>query len=515
MTRDPEAFLEQLFGLNELMASRHGWPRFSSWWRATLTEAETSGVQQQVIRKPRRIGASSVTAPELGVCEVLHGQHDVPPNDVGYFLFFSVTKSEAAKRLRGIRLILEALGVRHHESGDTIELLDYPFAFKVQAASFRTAVGDTAIGVWCDELARWHDADTNSNPASEVLASVKPTIATMPNAKIWLVSSPLGLLDAHAKAFELGNTSGQRVYWCRGSWLANPTLTEAQCRALEPDEKRFLREYRAEPQAALSSAFDPDGVARAFRRLVVAQPLGLPFCVVDASSGGGDAFTWTIGRWVVPARGEYVEPYLTRMVPRRVVLANGTVVFDTTEMLSDWVRDADGQPVPNPEFTDASLMPPVLAFAAVQAVEGRFAGSIAGSDIVRKIARDCKRAGVKLVVGDQREAFFLASEFKRHNLRFRPLAWTNTNKIEAVTRLKRQFAEGSIVLADDEKLKTELLNYAERITPSGAITYSARGNGHDDRAALLITSALAEIEGLTDGAPTHVSRQRHEQPLVA
>lgn len=513
--RDQQAFLTQLFALSDLMAERHGWPALSAWWRELLTDFYLSGTQQCVIRKPRRIGASTVVAPLLAVCEALHGHHNVPPNDVAYALFFSVTKAEAGKRLRGIRSVLDALRVPYREAGDTIELLDQPFAFKAQAASYRNAVGDLGFLVWNDELSRWHDADTGANPASEVLASVRPTLATMPDARCWLVSSPLGVLDAHAKAFDLGNTAGQRVYWCRGSWLANPTLTEEQCRRLEPDEKRFLREYKAEPQATLSSAFDPDAVQRAFRTVRAHQALGFPFCVVDASSGGGDAFTWAIAQWVVPARDEDVPQYLTRMVPRRVVLPDNKITYDETDLISDYQRDLDGQPILNPDWHGGDQLDPVLVFGKVGAIEGRFAGRVSGSEIVRRIALECRRARVRVIVGDQREAFFLGSEFKRFAQRFVPIAYTNANKIEAVTRLKRQFADGSIVLPPgDDKLRSELLNYAERVTPNGSLTYSARGSGHDDRASLLITAALAELEGFADGAPTRVGRTRHEVSLT-
>ncbi len=110
-----------------------------------------------------------------------------------------------------------------------------------------------------------------------------------------------------------------------------------------------------------------------------------------------------------------------------------------------------------------------------------------------------KRYGVTDVVGDQREEFFARSEFQRHKLTFHSIAWTGSNKIEAVTRLNRLFAEDAIALPDRPKLKRELLNYSERITPSGTLAYSARG-GHDDEASLLITCALAELERLVPGS---------------
>jgi hypothetical protein len=298
------------------------------------------------------------------------------------------------------------------------------------------------------------------------------------------------------------------------TWVANTSITEAQTRKLEPDERIWRREYLAEPSAALSNAFDPNAVRAAFRRITVSHALGQPFCVVDASSGGGDSFAWAIVQWVVPARGEYVERYLTRMVPRRVPLRDGSVHYDENDLVSDYVRDSDGKPVPNPEWTEGSTLPPALLVSPISALDGRFAGRVSSADITRAIARDCRARRVKTVIGDQHEAFFFGGDLKRHGLKLHSIRWANANKREAVTRLKRQFADGSIVLPTDEKLKTELLNYSERITASGTITYSARGQGHDDRAALLVTAALAELEGLADGAPTHVPRTRHEQPLT-
>ena len=115
------------------------------------------------------------------------------------------------------------------------------------------------------------------------------------------------------------------------------------------------------------------------------------------------------------------------------------------------------------------------------------------------------------MIGDQREAFFLALEFMRHKILFRSLPWTNQGKIEAVTRVRRLLAEGSIVLPPErEKLKRELLNYAERVTSSGTITYGARGAGHDDEAALLITAALAELERMIPGSTMYPPNTRHE-----
>jgi hypothetical protein len=108
------------------------------------------------------------------------------------------------------------------------------------------------------------------------------------------------------------------------------------------------------------------------------------------------------------------------------------------------------------------------------------------------------------VIGDQRESYLVESEFARHGLRFVSIPWDNARKVAAVERIRRWLRERTLVLPDQPeppKLRAELLNFQERITPSGALTYAARGSGHDDRVALLVTAAMAEAEGLLPSSP--------------
>lgn len=506
--RDPERFLDQLFGLFSIV-EHHGWPALSTWWRATLADAERSGTRQRVVRKGRRIGASTVILPVLAVCEALHGEHQVPINDIGFFHLFSVRKNEARKRLPGIAKVLDVLGIKYHLTSDELALADRPVVFKVQAASFRTAVGDTSIGAWCDELARWIDADSGANPASEVLSSLRPALATQPNSKLWLVSSPLSNLDAHSAAFEEGDTNTQRVYFCP-TWVGNPTLTEEATRALEPDDRVWRREFAAIPQASISNAFDPVVVEKAFRKGVLYGDHWESIGLVDASSGGGDSFSFGVAHYS-RLTGSLVSPHLLRRVPKTVhTVIDGRAVSmpSPDEYTCEVVTDQHGQPVLNPDYIQATRPVAVLSF--IDSFDGRFRGSITGAELVASIAKTFRRFGVRRIVGDQRESFFLTSEFMRHGLFFTELSWTNESKREAVTRLKRLFAEESLLLPEREKLRKELASYSERVTPSGNIVYSARGTGKDDEVSLLLTFAMAELEQLVPGSPLGFAGDRAE-----
>ena len=105
------------------------------------------------------------------------------------------------------------------------------------------------------------------------------------------------------------------------------------------------------------------------------------------------------------------------------------------------------------------------------------------------------------VVGDQREALMLQSEFNRHGLMHVAIDWTQPRKQAAVARLRRWFADGLLVIPEHERLRRELRGFTEKITPGGGLTFGARGSGHDDYVALLLTAAMADERNLLPGSP--------------
>ncbi len=273
-----------------------GFPATSPWWRDTLERFYTSGRRQLICRAGRRAGKSS-TLCRLAVVEGVFGGHKVPPGDVGVVAFVSTTRDEASSRLRTIKAILDVLGTKYRERGDTIELADAAVMFRVFTASVAGVVGFTSVAAICDELCRWKDSDTGANPATEVLASLRPTMATQPHARIILSSSPLGTQDAHYDAFEAGDTAFQLTA-SAPTWVANPTLTEADTHALEPDEDVWRREYAAIPQSeAETSFFTAADVDRATRKAPVElgpEP-GVMYVAAMDPATRGDAWTLAVG----------------------------------------------------------------------------------------------------------------------------------------------------------------------------------------------------------------------------
>jgi hypothetical protein len=109
------------------------------------------------------------------------------------------------------------------------------------------------------------------------------------------------------------------------------------------------------------------------------------------------------------------------------------------------------------------------------------------------------------VVGDQREAFALESAFAAYRLRYMSLPWTQPNKVAAVDRISSWLRDGVLSLPGKEpltdELKRQLLQFDQRILPSGAITFGGRGATHDDLAALIVTAAIADTNGQLYATP--------------
>jgi hypothetical protein len=351
------------------------------------------------------------------------------------------------QRLNLIERFLLDLGLKHDRNGDQITLQDEPRGWRVFAATVASVSGFRCFGATGDELCKWKSADKMANPAGEVMASINAMTVTHPGARRLLVSSPLGMTDHHYKRFELGDTGDQLT--CEApTWVANPSVTEQQTRELEPDERIWNREYRARPQAGALSVFEPEAIVRAFQW---PSPMGEPVGrvgIIDASSGRKDSWTWGVCGW-------------------RSVGAKKALVFDKVE-----------------------------AFA------GNFWAQKSGEEIVLTIAEALKAQGIRHVFGDQRESYMISAAFRRHSVTFQEMTWSAPSKERAVGTTRRWLADGMLYLPEHERLKDELLEFEERTTNAGGFTFAARGTGHDDFVALLLTAAMADAEKKIPGSPS-------------
>ena len=261
MTKHATEILAQYEAVDRMLV-RAGWPATSPWWMREIRRFYTSGRRRWAVRAGRRGGKSS-TLCRVAYVEARWGLHKIPPGDRGWVMFISKDRDEAAQRLHTIDEIARVVGDVLDVKGDERTFRDRRTGFKVYTASIAGVSGPTSIMVIGDEVSKWRDADTGSNPSKEVIASAMPTIATMPEGRAVWSSSPLGLADSHAKMISAGDNKSQ-VVSIGATWECNPMISRNDTRVLEPDERIWAREYAAIPQAGALGCFDVEDIEAAF-----------------------------------------------------------------------------------------------------------------------------------------------------------------------------------------------------------------------------------------------------------
>lgn len=423
-----------------------GFPPTSPWWRDRIAEHYAGGRQVMVARVGRRGGKSS-TVSRVAVLEALHGEHRIPPGDLGVVAVVSTRRDEAANRLRTIRAILDALGIEHRPCDGGLELVDRPVAFKVYAASIAGVSGFTAIFILLDEVAKWRDAETGANPATEVIASVRPTMATQPRASMWLVSSPMGTFDAHYDAFERGTTAEQLTAHAP-SWVANPTLTEEQTRRLEPSSLVWAREYAAVPQAEVeSSLLSAELLSRSLLPELHGPEPGHVYIATTDPATRSNAWTFCI---TTRTHGDV----------RRVVLAR------------EW-RGTKDRPL-DPD------------------------------EVARDQAGLMARFGCRVVIGDQWAADALAASYRRAGVGYHSEPWTPALRAEAYEGLAALLASDRLRVPPDDLVRSDLLGLLRVLTRNGETYLLQERNGrHSDYAPAIAMGALRATV-----APREVPREQ-------
>ena len=306
---DVDTFLARLDAMDAALVAADFHP-MSPWWRAQierfLRARGSSAVSRWIIRAGRRAGKSS-TLCRLAVAWALWGPWSIPLGDSAIVAFISVDRREAGGRVRTLAAILRVVGVAFDQRDGEIEIeiRSRPVLFRVATCTTSGVVGFTSIAIFGDEVALWRNTDSSANPAADVFSQATPTLATQPFGFSVLSSSVLSTMDYHFELFARGDTEHQLTSEAV-SWVANPSITKEQTQALEPDPTLWGASYANIPRAQGSSAFDHDLVCASFRGTPegrVLRPLGL----IDASSGGGDAFAFGVAGYV---QAPFQEPVL-------------------------------------------------------------------------------------------------------------------------------------------------------------------------------------------------------------
>ena len=185
------------------------------------------------------------------------------------------------------------------ETADTITLTSR-VQVEIGTASLRTTRGYSYAAVLCDEIAFWRSEDS-ANPDTEIMAAIRPGMATIPSSVLIIASSPYRKRGVLWQSFSryFGRDDARVLVWQAPSLDMNPSLDPAiVTEAYEDDPDAAAAEYGAEFRNDLSD-FVPRAVVEAATvpgRFEIPPLTGVTYVAfVDPSGGTGtDSMTLAV-----------------------------------------------------------------------------------------------------------------------------------------------------------------------------------------------------------------------------
>jgi hypothetical protein len=322
---------------------------------------------------------------------------------------------------------------------------------EVHTSHFGRIRGRTYALAVADELSFWQ-AEDGSNPASEVLAAIRPSLVTLGGQLIG-ISSPFGkagpLWDLYQRAF--GKDDPRVLVWKAATRTMNPSIPQGVVdAALARDEESARAEWLGEFRDDQAALITDSGLARVVRPTTPAEETtwpvftGTPLIFLDAASGsGGDSFT---------------------------------------AALAVSASDGAGHPIAH-----------VLEVHECRA-------PFNPAQVVDELGASCAELGIRQVHGDSFALGWLAAMLRGVGLEYRVSPLT---KSQLYLELLVLINAGRVSLPNDPRLLRQLMGLIRRPTGSGreSVDHAARAGARDD-----VANAAA-------GAAVLVDRQARRPPL--
>jgi len=172
---------------------------------------------------------------------------------------------------------------------------------EIATASFRVTRGYTFLAVLADEVAFWRSDETSANPDEEILAAIRPGLATIPGAMLLLASSPYAKRGALYQAFRdhYGRDGADVLVWRGTTAEMNPSIPQRVIdAAYEKDAIAASAEYGAEFRNDIAAFVSREVVDNVIDPGVFERPriAGVTYSAfVDPSGGRSDSMTLAIG----------------------------------------------------------------------------------------------------------------------------------------------------------------------------------------------------------------------------
>jgi len=279
------------------------------------------------------------------------------PGERGMVFIIAVDKNQAAIIKRYVSGILDSSPILRKmvskESQEEISLKNR-ITIAIKTCNFRTVRGFSVLCAILEETAFWR-SDFTANPDREVVAALRPALATAPESLLLFISTPYArrgvLYDLFSKNW---GKSGKTLVWRAPSLVMNPMLNhEIISDALAEDPNAAAAEWMVEWRQDVESFLSFDALAAC----VVRDRRELPpiegvkyTAFIDPSAGGQDSFALAIshveggGRFIILDKVFEWQPPFN---PNQVVLECATIMKAyrcfwalSDRFARDWVRDS-------------------------------------------------------------------------------------------------------------------------------------------------------------------------------
>jgi hypothetical protein len=304
----------------------------------------------------RRSGKSFMLALTATYLSAFHQYRQyLAPGERGVVLVIASDRKQARVIFRYVRALL--LGVpmlRRMVTRETADCFDLnnSTSIEIMAASYRSIRGYCVVAGLLDETA-FMPTDDSANPDTEIIAAIKPAMATIPNAMLLCASSPYAQRGALFAAFKahFGKAGDPVLIWKAPTRTMNPTVPQSVIdAALEADPASAAAEYMAQFRTDVETYISRDVVEAA----VIQGRYELPriehvhyHAFVDPSGGSSDSMTLAIchmqgNRVIVDAIRERRAPFSPDDVVRE--FADTLRSFGTSRTVGDryageWPRE--------------------------------------------------------------------------------------------------------------------------------------------------------------------------------
>jgi len=270
------------------------------------------------------------------------------PGEKGWIFVIATDKAQAGVIKRYISGILNSkeLFKRLIEKELQTEIeLKNGVVIAVKTCNYRTVRGFTVLAAICEEIAFWRD-DNSANPAEEVLAALRPALATIPESMLIGISTPYsrsGLLWEQYRKYYGNGEARSPLIWKAPTKVMNPTIdTNIIENDLQDDYARARAEWDAEWREDIEGFLSLEVIEAA----VVPGRFELPrlpdvtySAFIDPSGGRQDSFTLAVchkdrnGKIVLDCIREARPPFQPQSVVEELVdvLKN----YDISQIESD------------------------------------------------------------------------------------------------------------------------------------------------------------------------------------